>query len=106
MSVLSRKASRSRSSGAGWRAAAHRAVESVKAFGVSLTRRKAVQDLSRLDERMLADMGLSRSDLTAVEYSLWSDPTERLATIAQARRAARAETLAENRLLGRRDRRF
>jgi uncharacterized protein YjiS (DUF1127 family) len=70
---------------AAWTWAARR----FKAFGASLTRRRAIHDLSRLDDRMLADMGLTRSDLQAASrWSLWGDPTDRLAGVAEERRAA------------------
>jgi len=59
-------------------------------LGVSLVRRKMVADLGRMDDRMLADVGLTRSDLrAAAEWSLWADPTDRLAALAEERRAAR-----------------
>jgi uncharacterized protein YjiS (DUF1127 family) len=74
----------------GWRATAAVAMRRFKAFGASLTRRKAIYDLSRLDDRLLADMGLTRSDLQAASrWSLWGDPTDRLAEAAEERRAAR-----------------
>ncbi len=74
----------------GFRVAARRGIERVKAFGASLVRRKAIQDLGRLDDRMLADVGLTRGDLqAAARWSLWGDQTDRLSAAAEERRAAR-----------------
>jgi uncharacterized protein YjiS (DUF1127 family) len=79
-----------------WRAAMAKFVKGVKAVGVSLSRRKAIQSLGELDDRMLADMGLTRSDLrVAAQWSLWADPTDRLAELAEERRDARRETLRD-----------
>jgi uncharacterized protein YjiS (DUF1127 family) len=42
--------------------------------------RKAMAALARLDDRMLADIGLTRADIRdAVSQPLWSDPTVVLA---------------------------
>jgi uncharacterized protein YjiS (DUF1127 family) len=55
------------------------------AHAVSVSRnRKALAALARLDEHMLADMGLTRADIRdAVAQPLWSDPT---AVLAERRR--------------------
>ncbi|GLK67706.1 DUF1127 domain-containing protein [Hansschlegelia plantiphila] len=74
-----------RSGGAG------RLLAGLRAFGASLTRRKMVEDLGRLDDRMLSDLGLTRSDLhEASRWSLWGDPTDRLNELAEERRASAA----------------
>jgi uncharacterized protein YjiS (DUF1127 family) len=52
-------------------------------------RREAVM-LARMDDRMLADIGLNRSDLRdAYAQPLWRDPTDTLATRALERRVNR-----------------
>lgn len=62
----------------------------IGAFLVSLSRRKAIFELGRLDDRMLADMGLTRADLhEASRWSMWGDPSDRLAQVAEERRAKR-----------------
>lgn len=59
-----------------------------KAFAATLVRRKAVADLARMDDHALADMGLTRADIDAVNrWSLWGDPTQRLADAADERNA-------------------
>jgi uncharacterized protein YjiS (DUF1127 family) len=52
--------------------------------------RRAAQALARLDEHMLADIGLTRGDLhDAYAGSIWSDPTALLRARALERRLAR-----------------
>lgn len=52
--------------------------------------RRAAQMLSKLDDRMLADIGLTRSDLRdAYAVSPWKDPTSLLRARALERRLAR-----------------
>lgn len=64
--------------------------ERAQAFFVSITRRRQIEALGALDDRMLADIGVTRADLEeAARWSLWGDPGERLAEIAEERRAAR-----------------
>lgn len=55
-----------------------------------MNRRAAGQYLLAMDERMLADIGLTRSDLrSAWSEPVWRDPTIRLQRIAAERRSAR-----------------
>lgn len=73
------------------RAAGAKVALRLKAFAVSVTRRKQVEAMSRLDDRMLADIGVTRADLEeAARWSLWGDPGDRLAEISEERRAARS----------------
>lgn len=60
------------------------------ALGRSLSRRKEIYDLGRLDDRALADMGLTRSDVVeASRWSLWGEPAGRLAELGDGRRGPR-----------------
>jgi uncharacterized protein YjiS (DUF1127 family) len=53
--------------------------------------RHASAMLARLDDRMLADIGLTRSDLRdAYAEPIWQDPTDVLARRARERRASRS----------------
>jgi uncharacterized protein YjiS (DUF1127 family) len=71
-----------------WRGFAAGAARAVQR-GLSAWRsRHDIATLARLDERMLADMGLTRSDIRdAVAQPLWRDPT---AVLAQRRRERQA----------------
>ncbi|MFD1333356.1 DUF1127 domain-containing protein [Methylopila musalis] len=52
-------------------------------------RRAQFAELSALDDRMLADIGLARGDIaSATAEPLWRDPTVRLSVFAVERRAA------------------
>ena len=52
--------------------------------------RRVAGQLARLDDRMLADIGLTRSDLRdAYSEPLWHDPTDVLARRAAERRSSR-----------------
>jgi uncharacterized protein YjiS (DUF1127 family) len=69
-----------------WRSFAYRA----KQFERAIEHRRAAQALARFDERMLADIGLTRADLRdAYSESLWDDPTALLRASALERRLAR-----------------
>jgi uncharacterized protein YjiS (DUF1127 family) len=51
----------------------------------ALENRQAVQDMAQLDDRMLKDIGLTRTDVRgALEVSLLDDPSHVLADIAGA----------------------
>jgi uncharacterized protein YjiS (DUF1127 family) len=66
------------------------AAKAYAGFTAWVNRRSAGQYLLDMDERMLADIGLTRGDLrSAWSEPLWSDPTVRLQRIAAERRAAR-----------------
>lgn len=94
MTVLTDRQSFSRGVLAAVRSASFEGLARAKAFASTLTRRKAIYDLSRLDDRMLSDMGITRADLAeASRWSLWGDPTDRLAEVAQERRASRSQEL-------------
>jgi uncharacterized protein YjiS (DUF1127 family) len=73
------------------RAASFGLVEKIYALVVAwVNRRAAGQYLLSMDERMLADIGLTRGDLrSAWSEPVWCDPTTRLQRIAAERRAAR-----------------
>lgn len=59
------------------------------ALNAVVNRYEAGRALARLDDRMLADIGLTRTDVgAAFSEPLWRDPTRRLAVIAVERRAA------------------
>ncbi len=58
-----------------------------------LRNRHASAMLARLDDRMLADIGITRSDLRdAYAEPLWHDPTDVLARRARERRLNRGRT--------------
>lgn len=67
-------------------AVALRAVDIYRSF----KSRREMRMLAGFDDRMLADIGLTRSDLRdAVAEPLWRDPTHVLVTRVRERRAAR-----------------
>jgi uncharacterized protein YjiS (DUF1127 family) len=62
----------------------------VKTLLVSIRRRQDAAVLAGLDERMLADIGLTRGDVRdAISEPLWRDPTAILVSRADERRASR-----------------
>lgn len=92
--IIERLPQTSSATGAGRRAVVKaaflKAAGHLRALATQMTRRQQVFALGRLDDRMLADIGLTRSDLAAASrWSLWGDPGERLAAISEERRAAR-----------------
>ncbi len=80
---------------------AARAVTVAGAFAARAFRaaknRHSANMLAKLDDRMLADIGLTRSDLRdAYAEPLWEDPTFVLAQRAAERRLSRKRTAFEN----------
>lgn len=62
----------------------------MRKFARALKNRRQAGMLARLDDRMLADIGLNRSDLRdAYAEPLWRDPTDKLATRAREKRCNR-----------------
>jgi uncharacterized protein YjiS (DUF1127 family) len=71
-------------------------VFAARVFRAARTRHSA-RMLARLDDRQLADIGLTRSDLRdAYAEPLWEDPTSVLACRAAERRLSRKRTAFEN----------
>lgn len=72
----------------------------MRKFARALKNRRQAGMLAGMDDRMLADIGLNRSDLRdAYAQPLWRDPTDTLASRAQEKRVnrrARIETLPVN----------
>jgi uncharacterized protein YjiS (DUF1127 family) len=65
-------------------------VAAVRKVGQALKNRHDATMLAQLDDRMLTDIGLTRSDLRdAYSEPLWRDPTNILASRADERRANR-----------------
>ncbi|MFD1704505.1 DUF1127 domain-containing protein [Methylopila henanensis] len=59
------------------------------AVAVAWKRRGDLRELAHFDDRMLADLGLSRGDIaSAASEPMWRDPTLRLSALAVERRAA------------------
>ncbi len=64
----------------------------LRALGRSIHNRRVAAGLAGLDDHMLADIGLTRSDLRdAYSEPLWRDPTDILASRAAERRGGRRE---------------
>ncbi len=71
-------------------ALASRAGRGLKQFAERLRNRRDAMKLAQLDDRMLADIGLTRSDLRdAYAEPLWHDPSDVLAQRAAERRVSR-----------------
>jgi uncharacterized protein YjiS (DUF1127 family) len=67
-----------------------RATRALGKLAVRLKNRRDALRLASLDDRMLADIGLTRSDLRdAYAESLWRDPTDVLARRSAERRLSR-----------------
>lgn len=67
------------------------ALASLRKFAQAVKNRRDAATLAGMDERMLRDIGLTRSDLRdAYAEPLWRDPTDILAARAQDRRRRRA----------------
>ncbi|HZL31875.1 MAG TPA: DUF1127 domain-containing protein [Pseudolabrys sp.] len=72
-------------------------VQIVKAVERALRHRREANVLARLDRHMLADIGLTRSDVRdAFSTPLWEDPTELLRERAIERRMGRKAMRAQN----------
>ena len=64
----------------------------IRKVGQFVKNRHDTSLLAEMDDRMLADIGLTRSDIRdAVSEPIWSDPTAILASRAQERRKSRAQ---------------
>ena len=64
----------------------------LRSFGRAIKNRRAATVLAGLDDRMLADIGITRSDLRdAYSEPLWHDPTDVL--VGRAARTPHAPTL-------------
>ena len=62
-------------------------------FGRAMRNRRVAANLAGLDDRMLADIGITRSDLRdAYAEPLWHDPTDVLAWRASERRRKRGRS--------------
>ena len=71
-------------------------IRKLKEMGRGLKNRRHAAMLTRLDDRMLADIGLTRGDLRdAYSGSPWQDPTDRLAQRAAERRMSRRKVAFE-----------
>jgi uncharacterized protein YjiS (DUF1127 family) len=72
----------------------------LKSVERAMRHRREANVLARLDRHMLADIGITRSDLQdAFSTPLWQDPTELLSDRAQERRLGRKAMRAQSRAL-------
>lgn len=75
------------------------ALNGMRKFARILKNRRRARMLAGMDDRMLADIGLNRSDLRdAYAQPLWRDPTDVLADRAQAKRTSRRNGVADGRM--------
>ncbi|NWJ24930.1 DUF1127 domain-containing protein [Rhizobium sp. RM] len=75
-----------------WVRVAVRAASSVKTFLRRIGNRIAANELTELDDRLLADVGIARSDvMRALDSGLLEDPTEHLTRAARLRALSRFE---------------
>ena len=66
-------------------------------FGRAIKNRRVAASLAGLDDRMLADIGITRSDLRdAYSEPLWHDPTDVLAWRASERRLRRRSAVVRS----------
>jgi uncharacterized protein YjiS (DUF1127 family) len=73
-----------------WRASIAAAARWIRQFVQAYRNRRGAATLAGFDDRMLADIGLTRSDVRdAFAEPLWQDPTELLRSRALERRRAR-----------------
>ncbi len=72
------------------------ALNGMRKFARVLKNRRRARILAGMDDRMLADIGLNRSDLRdAYAQPLWRDPTDMLADRALAKRSRRRKSVGE-----------
>jgi uncharacterized protein YjiS (DUF1127 family) len=75
------------------------ALNAMRKFARVLKNRRRARMLAGMDDRMLADIGLNRSDLRdAYAQPLWRDPTDVLADRAQAKRSSRRNGVGDGRI--------
>jgi uncharacterized protein YjiS (DUF1127 family) len=68
----------------------------VRQLGQTIKNRRDAVTLASLDDRMLADIGLTRGDVRdAVSEPVWRDPTAILVSRAQERRVNRRRTVLD-----------
>lgn len=77
--------------------AGHAVARGLSRLGRAVRNRREASALARLDDHMLADIGLTRSDLRdAYSQPLWHDPTDVLAGRAAERRTRRPSAVAHS----------